>query len=392
MGLSSRHGIVPLSHTQDMGGPLARTVVELALMLDATVGGDPEDPATSDGEEHRPASYRDGLASDALRTARIGVVKSLFGSAPEDVEGADVVRRALDAMREGGAAIVDVNVPGLDAMLRGSSVINTEFKFDLKDYLDGYPTAPVHSLAEILERGEYHVALEPVFRQSEAVDRRDNDAHRAALHKRAAVRELIAATFEEHRLDALAYPVLSRKAAVIGEPQRGLNTCQVSASSGFPALSVPAGFTPDGVPIGVELLGAAWTEPRLLAIAYSYEQAVHPRRSPAATPALVNGKRPGLMRSEAVVGDVRVSFLFDPVTGRLSYDASSMLTSVFAAVHRGASGKRGPVVMPVRGGRASTGDVQLQTADREALARGDLYLAVPSRGYDSRTVLQFHRQ
>jgi amidase len=392
MGLSSRQGIIPLSHTQDVGGPLARSVVDVALMLDATVGADADDPVTRDGEGHRAASYRDALAPEALAGARLGVVRNLFGSAPEDTEGGDVVRKAIDAMRDRGATIVDVAIAGLETALQGSSVINTEFKFDLLDYLARYPQAPVHSLGDILERGDYHAALEAGFKQSNAIDSRDSEAHRIALHKRAAVRELITAALEEHKVDALVYPVLSRKAALIGEPVRGMNNCQASASSGFPALSVPAGFTADGVPIGMELLGPPWTESRLLSIAYGFERAVRPRRAPATTPVLVNGKRPPPLRSTAAIEDVRATFTFDPVTGRLSYDVSATpprAGAVAVAVHRAPKDRSGPVIFSVLNGSASTGDVVLQAIDREALARGDLYLGVRSMKGESRVQLQF---
>ena len=392
MGLSSRQGIIPLSHTQDVGGPLARTSVDLAVVLDATVGLDADDPVTRDGEGHRAASYRDALTPEALAGARLGAVRNLFGSAPEDTEGGDVVRKAIDAMRDRGATIVDVAIAGLETALQGSSVINTEFKFDLLDYLARYPQAPVHSLGEILERGDYHAALEAGFKQSNAIDSRDSAAHRIALHKRAAVRELITAALEEQRVDALVYPVLSRKAALIGEPVRGMNNCQVSASTGFPALSVPAGFTADGVPIGMELLGPPWTESRLLSIAYAFERAVQPRRAPATTPALVNGKRPPPLRSAAAIEEVRATFTFDPVTGRLSYDVSATSAragAVSVAIHRAAKDHNGPVILSVLNGSASTGDVVLQPIDREALARGDLYLGVRSMKGESRAQLQF---
>lgn len=396
-GLSSRDGIIPLSHTQDMGGPLARTVTDLALMLDATVAADPNDPVTHEGDGHRAASYRGALTKSSMAGARIGIVRSLFGTAPEDTEGADLVRKALDAMRDAGATIVETSIPGLDTALPGSSVITTEFKFDLMDYLAKYPSAPVHSLGEILDRGDYHVALEAGFKQSNEPEQRDSEAHRVALHKRAAVHELITAALEEQKLDAIAYPVLSRKPALIGEPVRGANTCQISASSGFPALSVPAGFTTDGLPIGMELLGPPWTESRLLSIAYAYEQAVHPRHPPHTTPALVNGSAPPALRSTMTTGNVRAAFTFDPVTGKLSYEVSvatvarpvNAAISTIAAVHRGAVGHNGPVIVNVLDGTSSTGEILLQAEDRGALVRGDVYLSVHNASKTSRAQMVF---
>jgi amidase len=187
---------------------------------------------------------------------------------------------------------------------------------------------------------------------------------------------------------------MSRKAALIGEPVRGMNNCQVSASTGFPALSVPAGFTADGVPIGMELLGRPWTESRLLSIAYAFERAAHPRRAPPTAPALVHGKRPPPLRSAAAIEDVRATFTFDPITGRLSYDVSAAARAgaVAVAVHRGAKDQNGPVILNVLNGSASTGDAVVQPVDREALARGDLYLAVRSMKGESRAQLPFRAE
>ena len=117
LGLSSRTGIIPLSHTQDIGGPLARTVTDLALLLDATVGDDPADAITAGGRDRRPESFRDGLSAGALKGTRIGVLKNLFGAAPEDAEVSGIVRKALDEMKAQGAEIVEITIPGLDEVV-----------------------------------------------------------------------------------------------------------------------------------------------------------------------------------------------------------------------------------------------------------------------------------
>ena len=122
-------------------------------MLDATVGADPADPITAEGAAHIPKSYRDALDADGLKGARIGVLRALWGTAPEDDEVAGIVRKALDGFKAQGAEVVDISVPGLDDLLRDSSVIGDEFKFDLAAYLAKMPNAPVKSLGEILDRG-----------------------------------------------------------------------------------------------------------------------------------------------------------------------------------------------------------------------------------------------
>jgi Asp-tRNA(Asn)/Glu-tRNA(Gln) amidotransferase A subunit family amidase len=386
LGLSSRFGIIPLSHTQDIGGPLARTVTDLALMLDATVGRDPADATTTAGDGHIPASYRTTLRADALKGVRIGALKNLFGTAPEDDEAGGIVRRALDAMKKEGAEIVDVTIPALDDQLNGSSVIASEFKWDLIDYLAQFPNAPVHSLTEIMDRGLYHAELETNFRIRSAVETRENDAYRRARARRTTVRDLTLGAMQEHGVDVLAYPVMKRRPATIGEPQRGTN-CQLSPSAGLPAISIPAGFTDDGVPIGIELMGAAWSEPQLLALAYAYEQATHPRRPPSTTPRLVSGKAPlpaavaGTLASTGGPAGARYTFTYDPVNGSLSYDlVPPPGAAINAAVLR--RGAKGPIVavLLTPTDRGSSGDARLGAAAQAALRTGEVIVEVITNG------------
>src|SRR6478735_4796885 len=256
-GLSSRNGVMPLSSTQDIAGPLARTVTDLAIMLDATVGPDPADPITTEGASHIAKSYRDALNGATLKSARIGVLRALWGNAPEDDEVAGIVSKALDGYKAQGAEVVDIAVPGLDDLLRDSSVIADEFKFDLMAYLAKHDNAPVKSLGDILDRGLYHAELESTFRLRNAPEKKETEHYRQAMVKRRALRAVVMATLEEQRIDALVYPTLRRKPTLIGEAQGGTN-CQLSATTGLPAISMPAGFSTDGLPIGLELLGGAW--------------------------------------------------------------------------------------------------------------------------------------
>jgi Asp-tRNA(Asn)/Glu-tRNA(Gln) amidotransferase A subunit family amidase len=374
MGLSSRDGIIPLSHTQDIGGPLARTVADLAAMLDVTVGADPADAVTAASAGHIPPSYRDLLKADGLRGIRIGVLSSLMGALPEDEEVASIDRRALDAMRKAGAEIVDVAVPGIEELMRGSSVIDAEFKFDLMDYLAQRPSPPVKSLGEILERGEYAAALETNFRRRDSRTSPDTPDVAQARAKRTELLALVTRAMEAQRLDALAYPTLRRKAARISEPQGGSPNCQLSPSTGLPAIAMPAGFTDDAVPVGIELLGAAWSEPKLLSMAFAYEQATHPRRPPSNTPALVNGRAPGILNFVVNVAGAHVTFSFDPSQGTLAWDAVATRPLV-ATVHRGPTG---PALATLLTDKAteSAGTITLIPSDRERLRANGLVLAV----------------
>jgi Asp-tRNA(Asn)/Glu-tRNA(Gln) amidotransferase A subunit family amidase len=282
-GLSSRDGIIPLSHTQDIGGPLARTVMDLAVMLDATVGLDPADPTTRASEGRIPRSYTTGVGDSSMRGMRIGILTALFGMAPEDGEVAGIVHAAIEQLRNIGVEAFDVTIPGYDELMQNTSVINAEFKFDLMDFLAAYPKAPVRSLDDIIGRGLYHTAIDGVIRRANDVPSRESEAYRTSLAKREAARKAIQAVMQAQKINALAFPTLRRKPALIGEPQ-GASNCQLSATTGLPAMSLPAGFTSDGLPVGLELLGGAFTEPLLLRIAYAYERAVQPRRPPPYTP------------------------------------------------------------------------------------------------------------
>jgi len=285
LGLSSRDGIIPLSHTQDTGGPLARTVTDLALMLDATAGYDPADALTAASNGHIPRSYLGAIGDSSLGNVRIGVLTTLFGTAPEDAEVATIVRQALDVLRRLGAQVSDVTIPSYDELMLNTSVINAEFKFDLMDYLAKYPGAPVKTLDEILNRGLYSTAIDGVLRRANAVESRDSEPYRTALANREKARQAIVTAMQLQGVPALAYPTLRRKPARIGEPQAGSN-CQLSPTTGLPAMSIPAGFTSDGLPIGMDLVGQAFDEPTLLKIAFAYEREARPRRAPMSAPPL----------------------------------------------------------------------------------------------------------
>lgn len=390
-GLSSRTGVMPLSDTQDIAGPLARSVMDLAIVLDATVGADPADAITSESNGRLPQSYREGLAGATLKGARIGVLRGLFGSAPEDEEVAALIQQALDVMKVHGAEVVDAVIPGMDDLLRDSSVISDEFKFDLADYLAEHPGAGVTSLGEILERGLYHQELEQTLRQRNAPERRDTEHYRQALIKRRALKDAVMGMLEGQRLDVLVYPTLRRKPALMGETQAPSmttrtslvgTTCRLSATTGLPALSMPAGFTTDGLPVGLEMLAGAFAEPTLLRYAYAWEQAAKPRRPPFSTPPLVNGAAPPPRTATVTTGtspDAAIArFTYHLTTGVLEYDVNvgGVSRVLGVALHRSAADRPGPIIehLVPRGQRAGRGVVTLRARDREDLDAGRVFL------------------
>jgi amidase len=394
-GLSSIDGIVPLSHTQDVGGPLARSVMDLAIALDATIGEDPADTATKILEGKPPIRFVASLDSTSLRGTRLGVMTSAFGSDADDAEGARVARAAVEKMKARGATIVDVTIPGLDSVVNRSSVIDYEFKYDLIDYLAHIPNAPVKSLGEILDHGLYDVALETGLRRRERQGTRDSEAYRKALADRGVARDLIVSFLDANKLDALVYPTMTRKAAIIGEPQRGAN-CQFSAVTGLPALSIPAGFTPDGLPIGVELLGRPLSDARLVSFAFDYEQAVHPRRPPSTTPALVNGLPPAAAQYAATIRDkstvISGTFSFSPTQRTLRYTVAvggvPAERVLGISIDRDSAEKKGPILhhLTNSGVTQATGLIRLLESERRDLLAGRLSLVVYTSNNPSGTL------
>jgi amidase len=282
-GLVSRRGIVPLSGTQDIAGPLTRSVVDTAVLLDVIAHIDPGDGQTAESYQQRPRSYLEGLRPGALRGSRIGVLEEALLVEPDDGVVANVVGDAVNRMQALGATVVRVSLPELwptlEARLNGFFVLVYDFKRDINAYLAAQVEAPVRSLAEIIAFGLHHPEVDGSLRASEAMAPASRRDYLEAVADRAQARQMLLALMARERLDALAFPAVRREPVRIGHSQPGSN-CLMSANTGLPALVVPAGFTPAGLPAGLELLGAPWSETKLLALAYDYEQTVRPRRPP----------------------------------------------------------------------------------------------------------------
>jgi Asp-tRNA(Asn)/Glu-tRNA(Gln) amidotransferase A subunit family amidase len=384
-GLSSTAGIVPLSHTQDVAGPIARSVMDLAIGLDATIGPDAADTATRILDGHPLPRFVASLDSTALKGARLGVLVAHFGTEAEDAEATRVVRAALDKIKARGVEVVDISIPALDTLIARAGVIDFELKPDLLDYLATIPVAPVNSLKEILDSGLYLTALDVQLRRREANGSRDSEAYRAAIARRGVARDLVVAFLDSAKLNAIVYPTLRRKAAIIGEPQRGAN-CQLSAVTGLPAMTMPAGFTPDGLPIGMELIGRPLADAHLVAMAYDYELSTRPRVPPSTTPRLVAGKAPAPVAFAADVHDgatvAHGSFVFDAPSRAFSYSVSISGVApvrVYAiSLDRDSAGAKGAMLYRLSGegvgvakGRLTLGDTE-----RKQLLSGRFALVV----------------
>jgi amidase len=387
-GLSSIDGIVPLSHSQDVGGPLARTIEDLALALDATIGPDEADPATRVLDGRALPRFRASLDEQALDGARIGIFEPLFGDDPEDAAVGEVVRDAARRMESLGATVVSVDMQEYQDLIAGSSVIGHEFKWDLMDYLAAVPDAPVGSLQEMIELGLIHDAVIGTMRRWDAPEERDTDEYRAALAAGESVSEAIVTLMNERSLDALMYPTIRRVAARIGDPQRG-SGCQLSAHSGLPALAMPAGWT-DELPVGMELLGRSFDDARLIAFGYAFEQGNDLRRPPPTAPPLLSIGSTSIRSAEASasseVAEVHARFEYDAAASRLEYRTEvtgAAPDDVHAVVLRHTDDEdRSSVAVHLSGPGTlqSSGSLSLSETLRTHLEEGRLYLELVTRG------------
>jgi amidase len=290
LGLVSRAGIVPLSHSQDTAGPMARTVADAATLLGVLAGADPRDAATAASRGHVQADYTRFLDPNGLRGARIGVAREkLFGYDPH----ADrVIEAAIADLRRLGAVIVDpANIPHTGEYDGDEfTVLLYDFKADLNAYLAGRgATAQVHSLADVIAYNERDRAREmPFFGQeimhmAQAKGPLTDKAYRDARAKclRMAGREGIDAVMDAHRLDAVVAPTGSLPWPIdvlLGDHGLG-GSSTAAAVAGYPAITVPAGYA-FGLPVGLTFMGRAWSEPTLIKLAFAYEQGTKHRKPP----------------------------------------------------------------------------------------------------------------
>lgn len=293
VGLVSRAGIIPISHSQDTAGPMARTVADAAILLGALAGVDSGDPATAASEGKAYPDYTQFLDPAGLKGARLGVVRKLFGfnNAVDRL-----MESAIDAMKRAGAVIVDpADIETLDKLGKSEEdVLLYELKADLNAYLAGLgPPAPVKTLKEVIEFNERHRAEEmPYFGQDEFVKAEakgplsSRDYLEAlASNQRLARQEGIDAVMDKLHLDALIAPAGSpawTTDLVNGDHGTG-GSSSPAAIAGYPNITVPAGFV-FGLPVGISFFGRAYSEPVLIKLAYSFEQATRCRQAPRFLP------------------------------------------------------------------------------------------------------------
>jgi amidase len=293
VGLVSRAGIIPIAHSQDTAGPMARSVTDAALLLGAIAGVDRDDPATAASRAPEGCDYTKFLDAKGLAGARIGVVRKLFGF-HDAVD--KLMNGAIEEMKRQGGVIVDpADIETLDQMGDAElQVLLYELKADLNAYLAQLtPDTPVHSLQEIIEFNERHREKEmPYFGQDLFIKAQAKGSlfRKEYLDAREKCKTLmraegIDAVMDKFKLDALVAPT-GGPACLIdlvdGDHDLG-GSSTPAAVAGYPNINVPVGFV-FGLPVGISFFGRAWSEPTLIKLAYSFEQATKHRRPPRFLP------------------------------------------------------------------------------------------------------------
>jgi Asp-tRNA(Asn)/Glu-tRNA(Gln) amidotransferase A subunit family amidase len=289
-GLISRSGIVPNSLTQDEIGPIARTVTDAARLLDVMAGYDPADPITAFGSRRIPKSYAELLNKDALKGSRIGVMTDMFGTADANREVNKVMDGVISTMASLGATTVRFELPEYEKLETATPL------FEARTVMEKYfsrlgPNAPFKSFAELVAT-KTSVAQKTLEEEIAVVDGFNIPTYKARMLNRDKLRLAVAKKMADLNLDAILYPLQKILVAPVTAEEQTERNGRLSNGTGFPAVTFPGGFSapsasaPLGVPVGAELLGLDYTEPKLLAFAYAFEQATHLRKLPPSTPPL----------------------------------------------------------------------------------------------------------
>lgn len=307
LGLTSRNGVVPVSLSYDVTGPIARTVEDAAIALQFMAGVDPDDPRTRESLSWQVEDYTQYLDADALKGARIGIVRDYFGGNPEVDEA---IEQAIARMRSLGATFVDLNMPKhvRDAWQEKMElVIDREVGPQLSAYLHTVPGEGPKNLNDLIkgykalpEDEPYPLVSPARIEYYEKVANSPGVADIAYLYtltnKLPESRNDVVAKMEQYKLDAIVFPTMPCTASplftVEDDPTYVCNVPDpwiagyLGCVTGFPEITVPAGMTQHGLPIGISFYGKPYTEPRLIALAYAFEQATKERKPPPATPPL----------------------------------------------------------------------------------------------------------
>lgn len=289
-GLLSRGGIIPVTETQDTAGILTRSVSDAAILLDICVGFDPEDKVSAEQIKHVPPSYTDFLKADGLRNKRLGLLLNTMGN---DAEVNQIMEESIKLMRENGAEIITIDVPEFEMsrLNKECDVQYYEFKEQFDKFFAKSPNCPVPNFQYLADSGKLHPAIEDFIKKcAEVVNPKELEGYKNKLLNIIRNRNIAYYVMAKYELDALVYPHQNILVQHVGlQSQQGRNGL-LASTIGFPAVTVPAGFSretdeaPIGVPVGIEFMARRWDEPTLFEIAYGFEQLLGSRRLPPTTP------------------------------------------------------------------------------------------------------------
>lgn len=302
-GLLSRDGIIPLALTFDTGGPMARSVYDVAAALGVMTGVDPADAATKKSEGKFATDYTKDLNAGALKGARIGIARDFLGADPE-VDW--VVEASLEAIRQAGGTVIDVRYPKWLLDSKGefyNAVRYPEFAAQIAEYLSTIGPSYPKNIDQMIDRANRFTSLRAdgagpnpsrwtLFKREASSGKLDDYRYTSVRdYGLPMVRAAIEGIFASQKLDVIVYPTSPRRPALISAPPdppgggTGSPT-NIANLTGFPDLIVPAGFTGDDLPVGLSFFGPAFSEQKLLSLGYSFEQATRARRLPRHAPAL----------------------------------------------------------------------------------------------------------
>lgn len=269
---------------------MCRTVEDVARVMDAIAGFDPADQITSKARGRIPTTYLDSLKPEGLEGTRIGVLRTLSEEQTADTEIRRLFQAALSDLRTAGAEVLDLEIPSLRAMQK--DLWRDTFRHDIEQYLKSLGQAsPVRDLQAIIDSGRFHESIaKPLLRSLQAPAPNDIETAYSADpdddQARRELRNIVLAMMNEYHVDALIFPTWNNPPRRIGdlESPHGNNSPFIAPHTGQPAITVPMGFTVNGLPAGLQILGRPFGEQMLLRLAFAYEQATHHRQPPKLFP------------------------------------------------------------------------------------------------------------
>jgi amidase len=356
VGLVSRTGMVPLNSVRDTPGPMARTVTDMAILLDVISGPDAEDPATIHDAGHPRPSFTSGLKKDALKGARLGVLRQVFPPENTDPRVMANFAKTLAELKAAGAEIVDpFIVPEMDSIPTPPQT-SAQFKDDLEKWIAKHPGVPFPSVKAITDSTLLHPLQQAFFEEAAAAKRADEDPATIAGKKNEQLyRNAFTAAMDLGRIDAVVLPTWAQLPTINGDrntqlvaiprpapndgPTAPSGTLTLVASSlQWPALSVPSGYVDEGLPQGLQILGRPWDDAKIIGYAYAYEQATHYRRPPPTVPPLAGSlanrfigtwKLVAVQQRDSASGAEK-PLASDPSSGQLIYAANGRLSAQIA--------------------------------------------------------------